>query len=100
MMTHSTHSKRRAWLEAHGWIQHDLPSPHNVRGIGQSVRFEEHGEPLRGLWIALSTGVSLLDGPRDEAMTWEQLVEWVEGKPAGPIPGQKLLFGNNDGEEE
>lgn len=86
-------------MEAHGWYQHELPSPHDVRGIGKSVRFEEQAGHMRGLWMAISTGVALLDGPRDEAMTWAELQRWIEGG-AEPVKkslaGQKSLFGDDE----
>jgi hypothetical protein len=89
-----THNQRREWMEDHGWYQIEMPSPHDVRGIGKSVRFEEQAGHLRGLWMAISTGVSLLDGPRDEAMTFQELQKWIEGREEQkkPLANQKTLF--------
>lgn len=43
------------------------------------------------------TGVSLLDGPRDEAMTFEQLQAWIDGSDAKkPLLGQRSLFGDDE----
>ncbi len=92
-----THGQRREWMEANCWYQIEMPAPHDVRGIGKSVRFEEQSGALRGLWMAISTGVSLLDGPRDEAMTFEQLQSWIQGTDAKkPLQGQRSLFGDDE----
>lgn len=93
----TTHNQRRQWLESHGWQQIIMPNAHNVQGIGNSHRFEEQSEPHRGLWLGIFTGVALLDGPRDEAMTWKELTEWIEGKSPEakkPLAGQRSLFGD------
>ncbi len=93
----NTHSQRLKWLESHGWKVFDLTRPQQITGIGLSARFEETAAPHRGLWLAISTGVALLDGPRDEGMTWQQLVDWIDGKEPEvkkPLAGQRSLFGD------
>jgi hypothetical protein len=95
----NTHNQRRQWLESHGWTVVELPAVQNIKGIGLSVRFEEQASPHRGLWMAISTGVALLDGPRDEAMTWADLQRWIEGgsEPVKKsLAGQKSLFGDDE----
>ena len=94
-----THSQRLSWLEGRGWKAFDLTAPQQIKGIGLSVRFEEQAEPQRGLWMAISTGVSLLDGPRDEAMTFDELQRWIEGsedQAKKHLQGQRSLFGDDE----
>ena len=77
----------------------ELPAVQSITGIGNSVRFEEQASPHRGLWMAISTGVALLDGPRDEAMTWQDLQRWIEGgsEPVKKsLAGQRSLFGDDE----
>lgn len=97
-MTMKTHGERRTWMESHGWRQASAPfRTVDIKGLGNCARFEEQNEPQRGLWMAISTGVSLLDGPRDEAMTFEQLQAWIDGTEAKkPLQGQKSLFGDDE----
>ena len=93
-----THSSRRIWMESKGWLQISAPfRTVDIKGLGNCARFEEQAEPQRGLWMAISTGVSLLDGPRDEAMKFGELQRWIEGsedQAKKPLQGQRSLFGD------
>jgi hypothetical protein len=85
-------------MEAHGWYQESAPfRPVDIKGLGSCARFEEQAEPQRGLWMAISTGVSMLDGPRSEGMTFGDLQRWIDGTgEKKPLQGQRNLFGDDE----
>jgi hypothetical protein len=93
-----THNQRREWMEEHGWVQEQLPTPCRIKEFGDAYWFEELGEPRRSLWLCVSDGRALLHGAGSQAMMWAELQNWIERREEQkkPLANQKTLFGDDD----
>jgi hypothetical protein len=92
-----THRQRLQWLKSRGYDAQDRGC--EVPGLGLCVWLDgpSRVRPV-SLWLAVRDGAAVIHGVNEPALTWLELVEWIEPTEQPgvkkPLEKQRNLFGD------
>lgn len=93
-----SHTRRLDWLKQHGFDF--VTRSCEVPELGMCIWVDGvKGQRAISLWLSVRDGMAIIHGVNEPALTWQQLVDWIEDKQPErkkPLAAQRNLFGDQE----